>query len=168
VRILGIDPGTATTGWACIESGAGVKPVLLACGAIRTPAHTPLAERLHSLHSELEGLIRTHMPHEMAVEELFFAKNRTTAIAVSHARGVILLAAARAGLVVGEYKPMQVKLAIVGYGNADKRQVQAILPSHVTAAEYPTQDDTADAVAIALTHLAVVGNPYQRALAGMR
>ena len=168
MRILGIDPGTATTGWACVESSTGPKPVLVACGAIRTPAHTPLAERLHTLHSEIERLIQRHAPNEMAVEELFFAKNRTTAIAVSHARGVILLAAARSGLVVGEYKPMQVKLAIVGYGAADKRQVIAMLPAHVSAAEYPTQDDTADAVAIALTHLAVSANPYQRALAAAR
>ena len=109
-------------------------------------------------------LIVSYAPREIAVEELFFAKNRTTAIAVSHARGVILLAAAQAGVNLGEYTPMEVKLALVGYGNADKKQIQQILPAHVAASEYPTQDDTADAVAIALTHLSVIANPYKRAM----
>ena len=160
MRIVGIDPGTATTGWACVDQAAlGAKPRLIACGTIRTPARTALAGRLSTLHTELTNLLAEHQPDSVAVEELFFAKNRTTAIAVSHARGVILLAAAQAGLALGEYTPMEVKLAIVGYGAADKKQIQAILPAHLDATSYPTQDDTADAVAIALTHLAVVSNP---------
>ena len=165
LRILGFDPGTATTGWACIEQvKPGSKPVLLACGAIRTPAKSPLPGRLNAIHQAVAELIVTYEPKEIAVEELFFAKNRTTAIAVSHARGVILLAAAQSGIPLGEYTPMEVKLAIVGYGNADKKQIQQILPAHVSATEYPTQDDTADAVAIALTHLTNVRSPYAAAL----
>ena len=119
---------------------------------------------MQTIHQSVAELIVSYAPREIAVEELFFAKNRTTAIAVSHARGVILLAAAQAGVNLGEYTPMEVKLALVGYGNADKKQVQQILPAHVAASEYPTQDDTADAVAIALTHLSVIANPYKRAM----
>jgi crossover junction endodeoxyribonuclease RuvC len=154
--VIGIDPGTATTGWACVETTAAAKPRLVACDAIRTAAHTPLADRLDQLQSLVRHLIRQYQPNSVAVEELFFAKNRKTAIAVSHARGAILAAVAAADLSVGEYTPGQVKQAIVGYGNADKRQIQAMLPAHVSADVYPTQDDTADAVAIALTHLTVV------------
>lgn len=153
---MGIDPGTATTGWACVETTAALKPRLVACDAIRTAAHLPLAVRLDQLQSSISQLIRQYQPNSVGVEELFFAKNRKTAIAVSHARGAILAAIAAAHLSLGEYTPGQVKQAIVGYGNADKRQVQAMLPAHVLADVYPTQDDTADAVAIALTHLTTV------------
>jgi len=135
---------------------------LIGCGAILTPAKTPLEQRLATLHAAVAQILVDHQPDEVAVEELFFAKNVTTAIAVSHARGVILLAIAQANRSAAEYTPMEVKLALVGYGHADKHQVQAMLPAHVDAAEYPTQDDTADAVAIALMHLAVASSPLSR------
>ena len=105
MKVLGIDPGTATTGWAIVDAERGHKAWLVSCGAITTPAKTQLAGRLETLHAAIEALIIEHRPDEVAVEELFFAKNRTTAIAVSHARGVILLAAAQAGLLIAEYTP---------------------------------------------------------------
>ena len=168
MRIIGFDPGTATTGWACVDAERGQKARLIGCGAITTPAKTSLATRLSMIHAAVVALLLEHRPDEVAVEELFFAKNRTTAIAVSHARGVILLAAAQAHQPVAEYTPMEVKLAIAGYGNANKKQIQAILPAHIDAANYPSQDDTADAIAIALTHLTVASNPLATALVGNR
>ncbi len=159
--MFGIDPGTATTGWACLEQVAlGVKPQLVGCGAIRTSPKTEFGERLTSLYDSIVNLLAEYRPNAVAVEELFFAKNRTTAIAVSHARGVILLAAAQAHLSIADYTPPEVKQALVGYGNADKRQIQAILPAHVVAHHYPKQDDVADAIAVALTHLSVAVNPW--------
>ena len=111
--MMGFDPGTATTGWACIEAENGPKPRLIDCGIITTPAKTALATRLKTLHSAVAKLIYKHQPDQVAVEELFFAKNRTTAIAVSHARGVILLAIAQAKLPLTEYTPPEIKQALV-------------------------------------------------------
>lgn len=164
MRVLGIDPGTATTGWALVSQPvAGRRAHLVACDAVRTPAHTPLATRLHSLFRAVSEVIARHQPDVVVIEQLFFAKNRTTAIAVSHARGVVLLAAAAAQLPVAEYTPLEVKQALTGYGRADKHQVQVMLAAHVDAPTLPRQDDTADAIAVAVTHLAMSRNPLTAA-----
>lgn len=155
LRVLGIDPGTATTGFGVIEgqAGAGGELRLLDYGAIRTFPGQPMPERLADLHASLGELIALHRPQAMAVEELFFSSNVTTALTVGQARGVILLAGAQAGIPIAEYKPMQVKLSITGYGGADKRQMQEMLRLTLQLSEVPRPDDAADAIAIALCHL---------------
>ena len=120
--ILGIDPGVATIGFGAVKAQRG-KNTLLQYGVITTPPGIPLSERLLQISNDMEELIRTFHPDEMAVEELFFTKNITTGIAVAHGRGVILLAAEKLGVPIFEYTPMQVKQAVVGYGGAEKRQV---------------------------------------------
>ncbi|MBI4032785.1 crossover junction endodeoxyribonuclease RuvC [Candidatus Berkelbacteria bacterium] len=151
VRILGIDPGIGTTGWGLIEPGTD-RCLLHAAGIIQTTPNSPVPGRLEVLHRELLALLDRYQPHELAIEELFFAKNVSTGIQVSHARGVILLAAAHRSIPVFEYTPPQVKQAIVGYGNAKKAQVADMLAHHVTGAQVPRQNDAADAIAVAVTH----------------
>ena len=157
LRVLGIDPGTATTGFGLIEGppGAGGAIALVDYGVIRTAAATPMPERLRDLHAGLSDLVREHRPDAMAVEELFFSSNATTAMTVGQARGVILLAGAQAGVPIYEYKPLQVKQALTGYGGADKRQVQDMLRLILELDRIPRPDDAADAIAIALCHLQV-------------
>ncbi|MBQ8584281.1 MAG: crossover junction endodeoxyribonuclease RuvC [Clostridia bacterium] len=151
MRILGIDPGLATVGWAVLESGRGIlRPV--AYGAITTPAHTDIEKRLLMIKKDIEELIDKYSPEEMAIEELFFNTNITTGIAVAEARGVILCAACAKGLKISEYTPLQVKQAVVGYGKAEKRQVIAMVTSILKLSAPPKPDDTADAVAIAICH----------------
>jgi len=157
LRVLGIDPGTATTGFGVIEGapGAGGPIALVDYGVIRTAAGTPMPERLAELHAGLAALLDAHQPSAMAVEELFFSTNASTALTVGQARGVILLAGAQAGVPIFEYKPLQVKLALTGYGAADKRQVQDMLRLVLGLDRIPRPDDAADAIAIALCHLQV-------------
>ncbi|MBO7171191.1 MAG: crossover junction endodeoxyribonuclease RuvC, partial [Clostridia bacterium] len=115
MRILGIDPGLAIVGWGVIEAvGGRFYPV--ACGSVTTPAHTPVEKRLSMIYDDVSRLMDKYKPDEMAIEELFFNNNRTTGITVAEARGVVLLCAAQRGLPIGEYTPMQVKQAVVGYG----------------------------------------------------
>ena len=149
--ILGIDPGLAIVGWGVIESVRGdVRPI--AYGAITTPAHTNIEDRLLMIQNDLETVIQTYKPDEMAIEELFFNTNITTGIAVAEARGVILCTAHNLGLKISEYTPLQVKQAVVGYGKAEKNQVIAMVTSILKLPEPPKPDDVADAVAIALCH----------------
>jgi crossover junction endodeoxyribonuclease RuvC len=148
-----VDPGIAATGYGLVEAGAGDEPRLLDHGVIRTPAGRPLAERLALLYDALGALIDAASPHAVAVEELFFSTNVATAMTVSQARGVVLLAAAKAGLPVGEYKPNVVKQSLTGYGRADKRQVQEMLRLTLGLVERPRPDDAADGIAVALCHL---------------
>jgi crossover junction endodeoxyribonuclease RuvC len=151
MRILGIDPGLATVGWAVLESGRGaLAPV--AYGAITTPAHTDIEARLLMIRNDLNTIIEKYHPEEMAIEELFFNTNITTGIAVAEARGVILCTAHEAGIRISEYTPLQVKQAVVGYGKAEKRQVIAMVTSILKLQKPPKPDDTADAVAIAICH----------------
>ena len=152
MRILGIDPGTATVGWAVIEQ-LGREMRAVAYGHISTPANTPLAGRLVEISADLREIIAAHQPHEAAVEELFFFKNEKTVISVAQGRGAILLTLADTGLLVYEYTPLQVKQALTGYGRADKTQVQLMVKSLFGLSEVPKPDDTADAIAIALCHL---------------
>ncbi len=149
--ILGIDPGLAIVGWGVIESERGnVRPI--AYGAITTPAHTDVEARLLMIQNDLETIINKYKPEEMAVEELFFNTNITTAIAVAEARGVIICTAHKLGVKVNEYTPLQVKQAVVGYGKAEKHQVISMVTSILKLPKPPKPDDTADAVAIAICH----------------
>ena len=151
MRILGIDPGLAIVGWSVLESECGnLRPI--AFGAIRTPAHTKVEERLLMIKRDLESVIEKYHPDEMAVEEIFFNTNITTGISVSEARGVILCTAYEKGVKISEYTPLQVKQAVVGYGRAEKHQVIAMVTSILKLKSPPKPDDTADAVAIAICH----------------
>jgi len=151
-RAIGIDPGTARLGYAVIEA-QGEKLTLLTCAAIATSPKMAMPQRLARIYAELSAVVRAHAPGEMAVEELFFAKNVTTAVAVGQARGIALLVAAQAGLAVSEYKPMQVKQAVHGYGLATKEQVGEMVRVLLHLPHVPTPDDAADAAAIAICHL---------------
>jgi crossover junction endodeoxyribonuclease RuvC len=150
VRILGIDPGTARLGYGVVD--ADDRYVAIDYGTIETAAANPMHHRLLELHTALGDLIERHNPEAMAIEQLFFSRNVTTAIAVGQARGVALLIAAQAGISVTEYTPAEVKQAISGYGNADKQQVQAMVQLLLELENPPHQDDAADALAVALCH----------------
>ena len=150
--ILGIDPGTAITGYGVVSDATG-GPQARAYGVIRTPAHQALSQRLVTIYNELNALLDAHRPDAVAVEEVFFSKNARTALSVGHARGVVLLAAARRQIPLFHYKPTQVKQAVTGYGGADKRQIQEMMKMLLGLEDIPRPDDAADALAIALCHL---------------
>ena len=149
--ILGIDPGFAIVGFGLLEVQSG-KPRLLSCGAITTPAGSPLPARLLQISDDLASLFAQFRPDAMAVEELFFNNNVTTGISVAQARGVILTEAQRAQVPIFEYSPSQVKQAVVGYGKAEKHQVMEMTKRILGLKDVPKPDDAADAVAIALCH----------------
>ncbi len=151
MKILGIDPGTATTGFGVIEK-TGSKLKFIDAGVISTPADMEMPNRLSEIYAGLQELIDHHQPNCMAVELLYFATNVTTAITVGQARGVVLLAASEAGLSVGEYTPLQVKQAVTGYGKADKKQIQEMVKMLLGLDGIPKPDDAADGLAIAITH----------------
>jgi crossover junction endodeoxyribonuclease RuvC len=150
---LGIDPGTATTGYGLVHElpDGGLEAVDF--GVITTPKDMPPAERLDLLYQELNKILAQYHPQTAGVEKLFFQRNITTAIAVGQARGVILLALAQSGLDVAEYTPNEVKQAVAGYGSADKRQVQEMVRVLLSLPSIPKPDDAADALAIAICHL---------------
>lgn len=150
--VVGIDPGTATTGYGFIREENGVIEAI-AYGVIITPAKVAQEERLLLIYKQLNELFLLHRPDLGAVEKLFFQRNVTTAIQVGQARGVILLAFAQMGIPVGEYTPLEVKQAVAGYGNAEKIQVQQMVKSILDLREIPRPDDAADALAIAICHL---------------
>lgn len=151
MRTLGIDPGTAIMGWGLVDETAG-RLRLVDFGALTTAATLPQAERLALLYDGLRALIAQHKPDAAAVEELFFGKNVNTAITVGQARGVALLALVQAGVPIHEYKPLVVKQAVVGYGGADKKQMQEMVRITLNLAKAPKPDDAADALAIAICH----------------
>jgi len=152
MRVLGIDPGTAITGYAVVEETTeGLQMITL--GTITTPAKTPLPLRLQTIYSELREIVAEYAPEAAAVEELFFSRNARTAMSVGHARGVILLALADLNLPIAEYTPMQIKQAVTGYGNASKHQVQEMVRMLLTLPETPKPDDAADAAAVAICYL---------------
>lgn len=151
--VLGIDPGTATTGYGVVDEDASGEARLVCCGAITTEPGVPMPERLLAIHRQVAALIREHSPETLAVEALFFGRNVTTALTVGQARGVVLLAAAQAALPVYEYKPAEVKQALSGYGGADKRQMQEMVRMLLGLDAAPRPDDAADAVAVAICHL---------------
>ena len=149
--ILGIDPGYGITGFGLIDAQRGVRR-LLRCGAITTPAGAEFPARLEMIFNDMTQLLQMTKPDAVAIEELFFGHNVTTAIGVAQSRGVILLAVRQAGIPIFEYKPMQVKQAVVGYGNATKHQVMEMTKRLLHLEKSPKPDDAADAVAIALCH----------------
>ncbi|MCD7845944.1 MAG: crossover junction endodeoxyribonuclease RuvC [Oscillospiraceae bacterium] len=151
MRILGIDPGIGTVGFGVIDAERG-RNTYVACGVITTPPNTALSPRLDMIYNDLNEIIVTFAPAEIAVEELFFSKNITTGISVAHGRGVILLSAYRSGVPVFEYTPMQVKQAVVGYGGAQKRQVIYMTQKLLQMSKPPRPDDAADALALAICH----------------
>lgn len=152
MRVLGIDPGTAITGYAVVEEeGADLR--LIAIGTVQTPARTPLPQRLKTIYRGLSEIIAEYRPEAAVVEELFFSRNARTAMSVGHARGVVLLALVDAGLPIAEYTPMQVKQAVTGYGGAGKRQVQEMVRVLLQLPEIPRPDDAADAAAVAICYL---------------
>lgn len=151
MRILGIDPGTGILGFGVIQVNKG-KSQLVDAGVIRTPVKEDDAVRLLTIYDELSDIIAATKPDIMSVEKLFFARNVTTAMTVSQARGVVLLCAMQAGMTIFEYTPMQIKQAITGYGKADKKQMQEMVRIHLNLSETPKPDDCADAIAAALTH----------------
>lgn len=149
--ILGIDPGLATVGYGVIDYTAG-KFTTIAYGAILTPAGTRIEDRLSMIYDELNDIIKKYRPEEVAIEELFFNTNRTTAIEVAEARGVMLLCARKNRLRIFEYTPLQVKQSVVGYGRAEKKQVISMIKLLLSLEKAPKLDDTADALAIAICH----------------
>ncbi|MEX2414769.1 MAG: crossover junction endodeoxyribonuclease RuvC [Paenibacillaceae bacterium] len=151
MRIMGIDPGIAIVGFGIVDlEGSRLKPVQYGC--IETPAHTEQGDRLLMIHDSLSQLIEKYKPNQMAVERLFFNRNVTTAFNVAEARGVIILTGVQNKLFVAEYTPLQVKQAIVGYGKAEKRQVQEMVRMFLNLREIPKPDDVADALAVAICH----------------
>jgi crossover junction endodeoxyribonuclease RuvC len=151
MRIIGIDPGTATTGFGVIDIDHG-RTTFVDAGVITTPPTQPMPERLLTLHEELTQVIAETRPNFASVELLYFSTNVTTGISVGQARGVILLTLAEAGLPIAEYTPMQIKQAVTGYGGAKKPQIQEMVRALLSLPVIPRPDDAADGLAIAITH----------------
>ncbi|MDA8235973.1 MAG: crossover junction endodeoxyribonuclease RuvC [Clostridia bacterium] len=149
--IMGVDPGTAITGYGIINM-MGNKFQVITYDCIRTQAEFPLDQRLRKIYQEIKFLIGEYRPEHFAIEELFFNKNTRTALAVGHARGVAMLAAAETNIPVYEYTPLQVKQAVVGYGRAEKSQVQSMVKTLLGLDKVPKPDDVADALALAICH----------------
>jgi crossover junction endodeoxyribonuclease RuvC len=150
---IGIDPGTATTGYGLVQDQEDGSLSVVDYGVILTAPDTPMPDRLHELFKQIKQIILLHHPDNGAVEKLFFQRNVTTALSVGQARGVVLLAFAEAGLPVFEYTPLEVKQAVAGYGGADKNQVQQMVRALLGLREIPRPDDAADALAIAICQL---------------
>jgi crossover junction endodeoxyribonuclease RuvC len=152
MRIFGIDPGSRRTGYGCVETD-GHRARLVMCGAITAPADEPFARRLALIHRELSELLRRCRPECVAVENLFHATNVRSALKLGHARGVAMLAAVEAGCELVEYTPAEVKRAVVGYGRAEKPQVQQMVKLLLGMPQVPAPHDAADALAVAICHL---------------
>ncbi len=162
LRILGIDPGTATTGWAVIEERkppssklrqASNNPRLVACGCVNTSKINSNAERLVEIGQDISSLVKKYKPAEAAIEDLFFFKNLKTAIAVAQSRGVILYKIKKNNIPLFSYTPLQIKQALTGYGRAEKRQIQTMVKNILKLKSIPKPDDAADAIAVAICHL---------------
>lgn len=151
MKVIGIDPGTGITGFGVIEFTSH-SARLVDAGVIRTEAHTPIEQRLEIIHDEISQIIQQNQPDIAAIEKLFFARNVTTAFAVSQARGVVILALQRAGIAMHEYTPLQIKMAMTGYGRATKQQIQEMVRILLKLDSVPKPDDCADALAAALTY----------------
>jgi len=150
---LGIDPGTATTGYGLVRLGRNGELVAVKYGVILTPKDESAPARLEMIYDELSDLLKEYKPDTAAVEKLFFARNVTTGIAVGQARGVVMLALQKVGIETFEYTPKEIKNAVAGYGGADKRQVQEMVRALLQLDSIPKPDDAADALAVAITHL---------------
>ena len=164
--MLGLDPGTAATGYGVVEQAAspGAARRLVECGVVRTDASAPLEQRLAQIYDAVSEIIARHRPDAVAVESVFVARNARSAVVLGHARGAALLAAAKADLPVSEYPPAMVKKTVVGAGAATKQQVQRMTARLLQLAAPPAPDDAADGVAIALTHCMRAGRTFRRAV----
>ncbi len=151
MRILGVDPGSRRTGYGCIET-EGSRHHVVDCGAVTVPPRIPLAEKLLVVHRRLAELLARHRPDVVVLEDLFYARNVRSALVLGHVRGALMLAAAAAGITIREYTPAEVKQAVVGYGRAEKRQVQQMVALLLGMEQPPTPLDVSDALAVALCH----------------
>ena len=161
MRVLGIDPGYAIVGWGVVEY-AGNRFAPIAYGAVCTDKDTPFEQRLIEIYDGIKDICTRYQPEALSIEKLYYQHNQTTVIGVAEARGVILLAAAQAGLPIYEYTPMQVKQAVTGYGKAVKKQVQEMTRILLHLPAIPKPDDTADALAMAITFCHTNGNQLNR------
>jgi crossover junction endodeoxyribonuclease RuvC len=152
VKIFGIDPGSDRTGYGCVETDGSRHRVIMS-GAISTPPLTPFPEKLLAIHQRLAALLKECRPDCVAIENLFYATNARTALKLGHARGVAMLAAAEAGLPIAEYTPAEIKRAVVGYGRAEKHQVQQMMKLLLGLSAPPSPHDAADALAVAICHV---------------
>jgi crossover junction endodeoxyribonuclease RuvC len=152
VRVFGIDPGSARTGYGCVDSN-GSRHRIVMYGAIATPPAAAFADKLHHIHCRLAALLAECAPDCVAIENLFHAANVRSALRLGHARGVAMLAAVQAGVAVVEYTPAEIKRAVVGYGRAEKPQVQQMMKLLLGLAAKPTPHDAADALAVAICHI---------------
>lgn len=150
--VLGIDPGTATTGFGLVESISN-RMKLIHYGTITTEATAEMSQRLCQISEQIDELIKVYKPDVAAVEQIYYFKNAKTVITVAQSRGVIIMTAARAGLEIAEYTPLQVKQSVVGYGKAEKKQVQIMVKSLLKMETLPRPDDAADALAVAISHI---------------
>jgi crossover junction endodeoxyribonuclease RuvC len=153
MAVIGIDPGTAITGYGIVEESPSGELITISYGVIRTSSGIEPHERLLSLSKQLNHVLKTYSPESGAVEKLFFQRNVRTALSVGQARGVILLSLAMSRIPVFEYNPMEVKLSVTGYGKADKKQVQQMVKTMLDLDEIPAPDDAADALAVAICHI---------------
>lgn len=167
MKIFGIDPGSDRTGYGCIETGGG-RHQLVICGSLSAPARSTFPDKLRHIHAGLAALLAEHHPDCVAVEDIFYARNVRSALRLGHARGVALLAAAEAGLPVAEYAPTQIKLAVVGFGRAEKHQVGQMIKLLLGLTEAPTPHDAADALAVAICHLHNGTGPIAERAAAVR
>jgi crossover junction endodeoxyribonuclease RuvC len=170
VRVFGIDPGSERTGYGCIDSD-GRRHRLVQCGAVRAGAGVTFAEQLSIIYRELSALIAEHRPECVVIEDIFYAANARSALKLGHARGVAMLAATEAGVLVVEYTPAEIKRAVVGYGRAEKQQVGQMVKLLLGLDRIPTPHDAADALAVAICHLhqgkgTPKGVPYIRKATG--
>jgi crossover junction endodeoxyribonuclease RuvC len=152
VRVFGIDPGSERTGYGCIETD-GSRHRIVMCGAVGAPASATFSEKLFEIHRRLVELLAECHADSVAIENIFYAANVRSALKLGHARGVAMLAAAQAGLTVVEYTPAEIKRAVVGYGRAEKPQVQQMIKVMLRLAEAPSPHDAADALAVAVCHI---------------
>jgi crossover junction endodeoxyribonuclease RuvC len=162
VRVFGIDPGSERTGYGCVETD-GRRHALVCCGAISPPARTPFSERLRVIHAELGRLLHESRPDAVAIENLFHAVNVRSALKLGHARGVAMLAAVEAGVALVEYTPAEIKRAVVGYGRAEKPQVQRMIALLLGLGAPPHPHDAADALAVAICHVHCAASPVNDA-----
>jgi crossover junction endodeoxyribonuclease RuvC len=166
VRVLGIDPGSDRTGYGCVETAAG-RHRLVICGAVAAPTGSTFPERLLAIHRGLRTCLTECRPDAVAIENVFFAMNVRSALKLGHARGVAMLAASEAGVPIVEYTPAEIKRAVVGYGRAEKVQVQQMIKLLLGLAAVPAPHDAADALAVALCHIHTASSvPLARAAAG--
>jgi crossover junction endodeoxyribonuclease RuvC len=168
MRVLGIDCGGECTGYGVVEMHAGGRLDCLSCGAIRLSPRDPLARRLSRIYQALGVLIVEHSPDEVAIEGIFYARNVRSALTLGQVRGVAMLAAASAGLDVAEYSPLSIKSSVVGYGRAEKQQVQHMVTRLLRLAEPPEPTDASDALAIAICHLHTAGTLEKQRLVARR